>query len=199
MTEIAWRSVLGIAGQGMLLAAGSLAVPSAGRILSRKGQGALAVLVFAAVVAIPLGGATLAEYLRGTWGDISVTTWALLAAAMTEKLSGRPLLSSSARVETLALVVASAILLYPTALGLSSFDPYAAGFRPLVMVIVLFAYSAWAWHRGSDAAWIPMAAALAFDARLMESSNLWDYLVDPLVATYALGFALWQAFSRRRA
>ncbi len=198
MTEIAWRSVLGIAGQGMLLAAASLSVPAAGRILSRKGLGALAVLVFAVVVAVPLGGATLAEYLRGIWGDISVTTWVLLAAATTERLSDRPLLTSSAKAEILALVVVFAAFLYPMALGLSAFDPYAAGFRPLIMALLLFAYTAWAWHRGSDAAWILLAAVLAFDARLMESSNLWDYLVDPLVAAYALGAGLWRAFRREK-
>jgi hypothetical protein len=178
----------------LLVAAAVLAAPPA-KLLSRTGRTSAALAVFCAAVALPLGGATPAEYLRGVWGDLSVTTWTLLAAAAVERVSDRQLLSPAAKSEILGLAAGAAVLLYPMALGLSAFDPYAAGYRPLFLAPVLFAYSAWARHRGSGAAWIPLAAALAFDARLMESFNLWDYLLDPLVAVYGLGFHARRAVS----
>ncbi len=79
-----------------------------------------------------------------------------------------------------------ASLLYPLTLGLTLWDPYALGYRPRVLLLVAAALVIAWWRRRRGAALVLAAGVAAFGAGLMESTNLWDYLVDPAVATWAL-------------
>ena len=71
-------------------------------------------------------------------------------------------------------------VLYPLALGLGKFDPYGLGWgstgffavTALVTIVLL-----WRENRFGILLFFSIAA---YDLRCLESTNFWDYLVDPL-------------------
>ena len=78
-------------------------------------------------------------------------------------------------------------MLYPLALGLTPWDPYDLGYRPVLLACLLFPLILAAVIRERYlVAGSLMAAILAFSLSLLESSNLWDYLLDPCLAVYTL-------------
>jgi hypothetical protein len=55
---------------------------------------------------------------------------------------------------------------------------------------------AWHWRRYLVVL-VVLSAALAYLAGAYESRNLWDYLIDPLAASYALAWLAASALGRR--
>lgn len=133
------------------------------------------------VLLLPLGGCTIAEHMRGIWGDPSVTTCALLAVfvARPDRLPARP-----SRIICIAITVLVTLPLYGPVFGLAQPMPdlYGYGWQPLPLLVALGAASIlmWALHWWS-AAWSMLLAIalLAYATQAMESSNLLDYLADP--------------------
>jgi len=85
----------------------------------------------------------------------------------------------------MALVVAAAVL-YPTALGWGDWDAYQPGWGSLGMLGILLMLSLAFWISGLRL--LPALvglALLAWSLGLMESGNLWDYLLDPWLAVLA--------------
>ena len=80
------------------------------------------------------------------------------------------------------------LVLYPLTLGIGGWDPYELGYRPLAMLGILLVLAAWGRWRGYRAAAFVPIIVLAWCAGLLESTNLWDYLLDPLVAIYGVGW-----------
>ena len=90
-------------------------------------------------------------------------------------------------------------MFYPLALGLGMFDPYVWGYGSLGFLIgvVLFALlcGVFGWTKG---VWIFAIAIIAWAGHLHESTNLWDYLLDPLLALWAIITCIRILFIRRR-
>ena len=87
----------------------------------------------------------------------------------------------------LILIALAALILYPMALGIGTFDPYRLGYSNPLFVAALLLIAVIAWF--SKFYLIALCIALATLAWAMgwyESDNLWDYLLDPWVAIYAL-------------
>ena len=159
------------------------------------------ILFPAAVVALlyvflrPIGPIPIAGYVRGISGDLSITTMLLLASTAV-RFAGGPKLHDRRELQTLAaLVLAGAAFLYPMALGLTSFDPYALGYPHRVrgFLLGLATVALVAWFRGRLL--LPLAIVLAlaaFRIELLESTNLWDYLLDPWLA---VGMFCWVGFT----
>ncbi|MDH5738287.1 MAG: hypothetical protein OEZ23_08240, partial [Gammaproteobacteria bacterium] len=84
-------------------------------------------------------------------------------------------------------VVALAVVFYPSALGLTWFDLYATGYQPMVLsAFVLFIALGALWTKRYLLS-VALAFSLAFWVQgLLDSDNLWDYLMDPLLTLYAL-------------
>lgn len=142
----------------------------------------------AAVLAlIPLGELSLAAYLRGITGDLSISSVALLARCL---IARQPLDAHNRLALQLALALL-ALALYPLALGLAAFDPYRLGFGNawLVGALGLAALAAWRARLTPLALGIALAL-LAWAIGWYESGNLWDYLIDPLVSLWAIGALL---------
>ncbi|MBT4494971.1 MAG: hypothetical protein HOC70_17145 [Gammaproteobacteria bacterium] len=85
------------------------------------------------------------------------------------------------------IILAAALVLYPTALGFTPVDLYRLGFQPVVLgpiVFMLFAVSVW------FSSWLPAimlpTGFIAFYFGCLESDNLWDYLIDPVITIYAI-------------
>ena len=159
-------------------------------------------LVPAAVLAalsLPLRGIPIGGYVRGIVGDLSVTSLLLLATAIVALASG-PKLHDRGELRALAaFVLAGALFLYPMGLGLTSFDPYALGYSPHVrgFLAALAPVALFAWIRGRLLLLLALVLALAaFRFEVLESSNLWDYLLDPWLAAGMLGWAGFTIFAR---
>lgn len=162
-------------------------------------------LLFAAFIAllIPVFGAglPLAAFFRGIGGDLSVTLLALSVWSLSHRLAGLATMAKREQTALLAVVSAAALLLYPTALGLSGWDAYRLGWGSWTFFFALLglcAFSMWLGLRVIPA--FIALALLAWGFGLMESVNLWDYLLDPFLSAYALVFVFikcWQAAFRR--
>lgn len=136
-------------------------------------------------------GVPLLGYVRAVSGDLSVPTIFLLLV--------RVLGASAARTRAALLACAAplALLYFPPALGACRFDPYAWGYGDPRLVAGVLALSVALWVAGRQAASaVLMAASIAWQLRLGESSNLWDYLVDPLLAGAGVLWAVWSRFPR---
>ena len=73
------------------------------------------------------------------------------------------------------------IALYPMALGLGYFDPYALGYNPWFALVVSFVAVVTWWQPQNSviAVWLTVSL-LAHFFRIGESGNLFDYLLDPI-------------------
>ena len=123
----------------------------------------------------------LASYVRGITGDLSIVTLTLLWSSF---FMGKKLLLP---VQFKVALLMIALVFYPFALGLSMLDPYAWGYGSWIFlfVVIFFALVAWwsKWHS------LVYAIALALGAWVIqwhESTNLWDYLLDPFLVGWAL-------------
>ena len=178
-------TIFGLFGCGLLCLA---AVAAAFRLRRLSIHMRIAVMLSAALaVFVPFGDLSIAAYVRGATGDLSVTTLVLAAAACVAQLTGRTAVGPRDLRALFWLVAFGAAFLYPFALGWTQFDPYALGYGSIGFVTALLLVALAAWHfRLNVVVLIVIAAALAYLAGAYESRNLWDYLIDPLAALYAL-------------
>jgi hypothetical protein len=92
-----------------------------------------------------------------------------------------------------------AISFYPLALGLGMLDPYAWGYDSIAFfTAVLFFALVCGFANWSKGVWIIAIAILAWAAHWHESANLWDYLLDPFLAIWALAGFIGALYRRRR-
>jgi hypothetical protein len=189
----------GLAGAAVAIAAVLLGLPGIARL--RRAHPAPLLLAALAATLFPLGPLPAAGYLRGIAGDLSVTTVLLLLHGLLRPALGWAALDARSRLALQALVAAGGLALYPVALGLGSFDPYRLGFANPWFLGGLLALAVVAGLRRLDlVTWCLSVAVLAWAVGACESRNLWDHLVDPLVAAWGLGALLLrgaQALRRR--
>lgn len=78
-------------------------------------------------------------------------------------------------------------------------DPYAWGYGSITFLIAVLVFAVVCalanWTKG---AWIIAIAIIAWAAQWHESSNLWDYLLDPFLAIWALISFVGMIYRRRR-
>ena len=162
----------------------------------------LSALLVAILACLPLTNLPLLSYLRSLSGDLSIPSILLLARVVLRHLGvldrgSATLNADGCCLRTLVLI--AAVILYPLSLDISQnypalhavfnpqFDPWRWGFSNPWLLAVLLVLAMLAWHRRWH--WSAAAITLAVLAHALgwnESSNLWTYLVDPMVAVYAL-------------
>jgi len=134
----------------------------------------------------------LSAYVRGVTGDLSIVSMLLLWSSILPFAKQTPL---GFKV-SVALI---AILFYPLALGFGMFDPYAWGYGSIGFLISVILFATFcgfaAWTKG---VWIFSTAIIAWVAHWHESANLWDYLLDPFLAIWALFATLSAIYIKRR-
>jgi hypothetical protein len=122
----------------------------------------------------------LAAYVRGVTGDLSIVTTLLLWSSL---LPG----NKSAPIPFQFSISLIALCFYPFALGLSMVDPYAWGYGSSAFFITVLVYAVICgfanWNKG---VWIIGFAIIAWGVHWQESMNLWDYLLDPFLAIWAI-------------
>lgn len=151
------------------------------------------VLLIGNVLFWPLGfELPLVAYIRGVTGDLSIVLTLLLWSSLLP--GSRPLPTAC----KLAIAVI-ALAFYPLALGLGMIDPYAWGYGSITFLISVIAFALVCalanWTKG---VWIIAIAIIAWSAHWHESSNLWDYLLDPLLAIWIFADLVGMIYSRRK-
>jgi hypothetical protein len=173
-------------GQVLLLAV--LITLMAGKIVKDSG---LRIGVIAALLALclflPVSGLSVAQWLRSVVGDLSMFTLLVFLNILAQRLFQRNFMTPDSRKKLLLGVAMVGVVFYPLALGVSSFDPYRLGYSPVFMAALLCLASIIAWLRAHrELAIILLLPLLAYNLRMLESVNLWDYLLDPILLVYAV-------------
>lgn len=137
---------------------------------------------------LPAGAAQLPvlAYIRGLSSDLSVTLVALAGLFAAQRLLGFPAASRREKQSLAWVIAAVAIALYPLALGWGNWDLYRTGWGSFGLLAALLALALLFWTKGLRL--LPLLiglSLLAWNAGLMESANLWDYLMDPWLAVAA--------------
>lgn len=179
----------GLAGTAVAIAAVLLKLPGIARL--RRSHPTPLLLAALVVALVPLGALPAAGYLRGIVGDLSVTTVLLIVRGLLRPVLGWEAIDARSRTALQVLVAAGGLVLYPLALGLGPFDPYRLGYAsPWFLAFLLALAVATGSRRLTLVTGCLTLAVLGWAAGVYESRNLWDYLVDPLVAAWGLSALL---------
>jgi hypothetical protein len=181
----------------LVLAAILLAAPKL-RFELRDRRRKIAALVAAGVIVlVPPGWVPLARWVVGLNANFSVPLTALLLDWVWGRMTGTRLLGDRDRLAAGVFGLVSGVLLYPMALGIGGFDPYSLGWGFSWLFVLVFAVTAGLLYFESRFGIVLVAAILAYDIGLLESPNLWDYLVDPFYVVTA-GVLLYRSARARR-
>ena len=185
MTIPHFTDLTGLASTASAATAGVLLLPGCKK-LARPRLAMLLGAVFVLML-IPFGAISPAAYLRGVTGDLSIPALILLWRAMLQSLSVCAVNDPRHRLVLTGLIALSALALYPMALGAGAYDPYRMGYGNPQFVAGLSLFALGALYRNYSLVALCIAAAvLAWAIGWYESDNLWDYLLDPFLAIYAL-------------
>jgi len=206
---MALADAFAVCGTAMALCAGALSLQRFGRhknfVQSPWLKGLLLALFVGLLVPISASSIPLAAFFRGFVGDLSISLLALSFWSLCHRLLGVLPISKRELTALMAVVAVAALLLYPTALGWGDWDAYRLGWGSwlfLLALLLLCGGSAWIGLRVLPA--LVALALLAWSIGLMASGNLWDYLLDPWLSAFALGYVInkvfikyWQIVRRR--
>jgi hypothetical protein len=152
------------------------------------------------VLLLPIDGMAIARWIAGVNANFSVPLIGILAVAVYEQAGSRQLFSERDWLACWGFGAAGGLALYPFALGVSSFDPYEWGWGFSPLFIFMGALTAWLIWKGNRFGFLLLLAVTAFQLGLLESTNYWDYLLDPVysaASVVALARRLVSADARR--
>jgi hypothetical protein len=181
------NDLIALLGIALVLSAGCLRLLSWRRGVTPWGKWAtVAVLV---LLWCPVGPARLpiVAYVRGISSDLSISLVAIACVGLYQRLSGARLVDGRERTLVNVVFAAGAVFLYPLALGWGDWDAYRLGWGSAGLWAVLLLLSLACWAKGFRLLPVLLALALlAWVAGALESTNLWDYLIDPWLAVAAI-------------
>ena len=138
-------------------------------------------------IPLPSFGLSPAGFVRGITGDLSIAALVLLWLALVRALTGCSFVEEQSRMAALRVFWIVAVCFYPLALGFGMFDPYRPGYGNLWFMAILLGLAVLAGLRYSRLLALCISlAVVAWSIGWYESTNLWDYLLDPWLAIYAL-------------
>ena len=179
------NNVLPFIGAALLLAV--LITLIAGRLVKESKLRFLAVAVLLLMgLFLPLNGLSAVQWLRSVVGDLSVLSFVLFAHILLRRLFFYDLLKPLELKNLLLGIALLGVVFYPLALGWGRFDPYQLGYDSLIIPLALCSVSVALWLSAQRAlAVVLLSPLLAFNLLLLESTNVWDYLIDPVLFVYA--------------
>lgn len=148
--------------------------------------------IFLIVLWLPFSdsGLPLLAFARGILSDFSVTSVLLASLCIVQRM-GFLLVEDHEKKAVYTAVTFAALVLYPTALGWGDWDAYRLGWGGAGLVTGLSLLTLLCFGMGLRLLPLLIAAALmAWSFSLLESGNLWDYLLDPWIACVSIGVAL---------
>lgn len=143
--------------------------------------------IAAVVINVPFFGHSTVEFLRGVYSDPSITSVVFLLILMLQRAAGLQLFKTNELFIASTVILGVAAVFYPMSLGVSATDLYAIGyhekwFKGLVLGISLLCAVNYFYVTALTLA----LGVLAFELRLLESTNLWDYVIDPIITLVIL-------------
>lgn len=134
-------------------------------------------------------GFSLVKITRGIVGDLSITGLLTMLSItvsyfMTNKQDkSKPILS----ISICMFLVITGVFLYLSTFGYIGLDIYALGYHPTVkLLLIILVVESCMWFLSRRFALIWLLSLLAFYFELQYSSNLWDYLFDPVLWILAI-------------
>ncbi len=153
-------------------------------------------MISALIVLIPFKGLFLGRWVISINANFCIPLTAIVLGRVLEAGFGVSLLDRKALLASWIFGLAAGMVLYPMALGLGRFDPYGLGWGLSWLFLVLLATTVVLLFLGNRLGIILMASVLCYDLNLLESHNLWDYLVDPFFVLISVG-ALGRQLTKR--
>lgn len=142
----------------------------------------LVLLLVLLILLLPINNVPVFYYLRGYLGDLSITSSVFFAAYIIQAVSGRNLYAATEKKQLLLMVALMGLFLYPGALGLGQFDPYRLGYYPQILLCLLFCSAIYFWFKAYYfLLFLVTSVVVGFMSGLLESNNLWDYLLDAVL------------------
>jgi len=155
-------------------------------------------ILFLPIIRTEIGWVSLALWTSSLMRSASLPLIGLLVIVMIDRLFSCQLFLRSEWRTLWIFGMSSSLLLYPAALGLGHIDPYCwgwgnryffLGFCFLTLVLLL---------TKNRFAILLLLALAAYDLQLQESTNLWDYLIDPIYAILAMILGIPSLFVTRK-
>ena len=154
-------------------------------------------LISVGLAVLPLGGLPVGHWFAAFVPGLSLPLLALLADGINRHAGGPDWLPANQRPTVFIIAVVAGLALYPSALGWGGFDAYTLGWNFSALTIAVGALAIGLVWRGHRFHLVLVAALLAWQLGLMESRNLWDYLVDPILLLTSVA-ALAGTLARRK-
>ena len=141
---------------------------------------------------MPVNEVPVFYYLRGFYmGDPSITATLFFSAYIIQRGWGKAIYQPAEKKYLMLLVVLGGLFLYPSALGITQLDSYRLGYRPQIMLSIVFFMGLYFWYKQYYfLVFVLTSAVLCFNSRILESNNLWDYLLDPVLLLVFLTIGL---------
>jgi hypothetical protein len=147
-------------------------------------------------VILPIAGLPLGRWLVSLYANPSIPLTALLFSWVLKNAFQMNLLDMSAIQTCRVFSILAGAALYPMALGAGAFDPYPAGWHFSWLFVILLGVTLMLLFLKNRFSVVLLATILAYDLHLLESSNLWDYLVDPILILVSVAGLILQIFHR---
>jgi hypothetical protein len=138
------------------------------------------------LVILPIGGLPVGRWLVSLYTNPSIPITALLFSWIIKNSFKIKLLDTSAIQTCRIFSLVAGAALYPMALGVGTFDPYSAGWHFSWLFVILFLMTLVLIFLNNRFSWVLLATILACNLHLLESGNLWDYLVDPVLVIISI-------------
>ncbi len=153
-------------------------------------------LIALGVLAVPIRGIAIARWVASINPNFSIPFTGLLAVTVWEQAFAKKIFSARDWHAIWTFGAGSGLALYPLALGLGKFDPYewGWGFSPLFAgIAALTGLLVWKQNRCGI---LLLLAIVAYNLRLLESTNYWDYLLDPVYCLVSILVLSWRLGKR---
>lgn len=159
------------------------------RFLPRTGRIIFTITVFfLAALPYPYGAA---EYVLSYLSSFSISTVCIAGFAILCRIKDAPCAFEQQKLPLYGLILLSALILYPSALGAFSWDLYAIGYSKLLLKVVLLLLALIGLFFGYYLLSLIISMAfVAYAFGWLISDNLWDYLLDPFITFIAASVLL---------
>lgn len=158
----------------------------------------IAYVCAAVALVLPINNWIMIEFVRGFFSDISITTLFLIVCYLYNTIKPN---SIQVQPSLKWFVLALGVFMFPMSMGATMFDPFAMGYTAnpaynyLVVTLAVIALIAWFFSH-THLALVIAFALVANGVGLLESENLWSYLIDPVAVIICLFSLLVQGIKK---
>lgn len=150
-----------------------------------------------AMILLPIDGLPLGRWLYGACPTLSIPFVLLLAERVVRPFVGGPLIDARGEWTAVVFALVCGLALYPATLGIGPFDPYVLGWKSPGVAGAAAVVGAVLLVANNRFGLLLLAAGIGWRLGMLESSNAWDALIDPVFFFCAVGYLVGVAGGRR--